>query len=125
MTCTVVLFYANKYILAFYRVHDSIFSSDQIICRIYINKYFSLKFDKYVCRPRGERWGPRLTLPQYPYVVAWFFSSPEPKAQVNFPDQNVSVVRRRCCYCRRNFFQKHWANFVQTWYKSHMIYIGR
>ena len=28
------------------------------------------------------------------------FSSPEPKAQVSFSDQNLSVVRRRC-RCRR------------------------
>ena len=28
------------------------------------------------------------------------FSSPEPKAQVNFSDQNLSVVRRRRCCCR-------------------------
>ena len=32
-----------------------------------------------------------------------FFSSPEPKAQVSFSDQNLSVVRRcrRCRRCRR------------------------
>ena len=29
------------------------------------------------------------------------FSSPEPKAQVSFSDQNLSVVRRRCCRCCR------------------------
>ena len=32
----------------------------------------------------------------------YLFSSPEPKAQVNFSDQNMSVVRRRC-RCRRCF----------------------
>ena len=34
------------------------------------------------------------------------FSSPEPKAQVSFSDQNLSVVRRRrCCrHCRRKIF---------------------
>ena len=35
------------------------------------------------------------------------FSSPEPKAQVSFSDQTLSVVRRRCgrrCRCWRNFF---------------------
>ena len=35
-----------------------------------------------------------------------FFSSPEPKAQVSFSDQNLSVVRRRCrrcCRCRKLF----------------------
>ena len=33
------------------------------------------------------------------------FSSPEPKAQVSFSDQNLSVVRRRCrcCRCRKLF----------------------
>ena len=31
---------------------------------------------------------------------AAFFSSPEPKAQVSFSDQNLSVVRRRRCRCR-------------------------
>ena len=33
------------------------------------------------------------------------FSSPKPKAQVSFSDQNLSVVRRRrcrCCRCRRS-----------------------
>ena len=37
------------------------------------------------------------------------FSSPEPKAQVSFSDQNLSVVRRcrrcRCCHCRRKLFK--------------------
>ena len=34
------------------------------------------------------------------------FSSPEPKAQVSFSDQNLSIVRRcrrRCCRCRFTF----------------------
>ena len=33
------------------------------------------------------------------------FSSPEPKAQVSFSDQNLSVVRhrRRCCCCQKLF----------------------
>ena len=31
-----------------------------------------------------------------------FFSSPELKAQVSFSDQNLSVVRRRRCCCRRH-----------------------
>ena len=33
-----------------------------------------------------------------------FFSSPEPKAQVSFSDQNLSIVRRRCCCRCRNLF---------------------
>ena len=34
-----------------------------------------------------------------------FFSSPEPKAQVSFSDQNLSVVCRLCCCrCRRKLF---------------------
>ena len=40
------------------------------------------------------------------WQIPWFFvfSSPEPKAQVTFSDQNVSVVRRRCCCrCRKLF----------------------
>ena len=33
------------------------------------------------------------------------FSSPEPKAQVTFTNQNLSVVRhRRFCRCRRKLF---------------------
>ena len=36
-----------------------------------------------------------------------FISSPEPKAQVRFSDQNLSIVRRRCrgrcCRCRKLF----------------------
>ena len=35
-----------------------------------------------------------------------FFSSPEPKAQVSFSDQNLSVVRRRCRRCRRRRCRK-------------------
>ena len=31
----------------------------------------------------------------------FLFSSPEPKAQVSFSDQNLSVVRRRCHSRRR------------------------
>ena len=31
------------------------------------------------------------------------FSSPEPKAQASFSDQNLSVVRRCCCRCRKLF----------------------
>ena len=44
-----------------------------------------------------------------PFLFAWIlpvlFSSPEPKAQVSFSDQNLSVVRRRCCCwrCRKLF----------------------
>ena len=33
-------------------------------------------------------------------LIGGFFSSPEPKAQLSFSDQNLSVVRRRRC-CRR------------------------
>ena len=35
-----------------------------------------------------------------PLLPNTHFSSPEPKAQVSFSDQNLSVVRRRC-RCRR------------------------
>ena len=35
---------------------------------------------------------------------AGVFSSPEPKAQVSFSDQNLSVVRRRRRRCRRKLF---------------------
>ena len=36
-------------------------------------------------------------------MLVHIFSSPEPKAQVSFSDQNLSVVRRRrrCRCCRR------------------------
>ena len=41
------------------------------------------------------------------FQLVIFFSSPEPKAQVSFSDQNLSVVRRRCrrrrCRCRKLF----------------------
>ena len=33
-------------------------------------------------------------------IFQYLFSSPEPQAQVNFPNQNVSVARR-FCICRR------------------------
>ena len=33
-------------------------------------------------------------------IFLYLFSSPEPQAQVNFPNQNVSVARR-FCICRR------------------------
>ena len=36
------------------------------------------------------------------YMFPLIFSSPEPKAQVSFSDQNLSTVRHRCCcHCRR------------------------
>lgn len=51
-------------------------------------------------------------------VKKWMiFSSPKPKAQVNFSDQNVSVVYRRCPRCRRrkishfHHLQNHLGNF--------------
>ena len=37
-------------------------------------------------------------------VCSWVFSSPEPKAQVSFSDQNLSVVRPCRCCCRRKLF---------------------
>ncbi|XP_062618326.1 CAD protein-like [Saccostrea cucullata] len=41
-----------------------------------------------------------VSIPEFLYSI-WFFSSPEPKAQVSFSDQNLSVVcRRYCCRCR-------------------------
>ena len=38
------------------------------------------------------------------HVNQLVFSSPEPKAQVSFSDQNLSVVRRRCRCCFRKLF---------------------
>ena len=38
---------------------------------------------------------------KYPWVM--IISSPEPKAQVSFSDQNLSVVRRRCRRCCQLF----------------------
>ena len=35
--------------------------------------------------------------------LVWFFSSPEPKAQPIFFDQNLSLVRRRRCRCPKLF----------------------
>ena len=59
-----------------------------------------------------------------PVCLASLFSSPEPKAQVSFSDQNLSVVRRhhrrrRRWRCRKHFTfssssQNHWAYFNQT-----------
>ena len=40
-----------------------------------------------------------------------FFSSTEPKAQVSFSEQNLSVVLHL-------LLQNHWANFNQTWHKA-------
>ena len=53
------------------------------------------------------------------------FSSLEPKVQVNFSDQDLSVVLW-CCWRwqGRNFshfhlfLQNHWANFHQTWHNT-------
>ena len=51
------------------------------------------------------------------------FSSPEPKAQVSFSYQNLSVVRRSVVVVV-NFLhfhlllQNHWTNFNQTWHKA-------
>ena len=45
-----------------------------------------------MCADLEEKdWAPALPYPNILYVVAWFFSSPEPKAQVNFPDQKSKV----------------------------------
>ena len=52
------------------------------------------------------------------------FSSPEPKAQVSFSDQNLSVVRRRrCCCpysCKLFTFSSSFPepNFNQTWHEA-------
>ena len=53
-------------------------------------------------------------------------SSPEPKAQVSFSDNNLSVVSCCCCFRRRRnlylhfhlLLQNHWASFNQTWHNS-------
>ena len=51
-----------------------------------------------------------------------FFSSPEPKAQVSFSDQNLSIVRR-CCCCHKlltlsSSSPEPLGQFNQTWEKS-------
>ena len=58
------------------------------------------------------------------------FSSPEPKAQVSFSDQNLSVIVFGVIVhgigigVVLNFshfhllLQNHWANFNQTWHKA-------
>ena len=49
-----------------------------------------------------------------------FFSSPEPKAQVSFSDQNLSVVVDIVVnfshFCL--LLQNHWTNFNQTWHNA-------
>ena len=42
------------------------------------------------------------------------FSSPEPKAEVSFSDQDLSVV----VVVVVNFSQNHWTNFNQIWHKA-------
>ena len=58
-------------------------------------------------------------------ITAMLLSSPEPKAQVSFSDQNLSVVRRRCC-CRCRRYRKLFTfsssspeplGQFQTWHK--------
>ena len=44
-----------------------------------------------------DRWHSHLL----PNAITTCFSSPEPKAQMSFSDQNLSVVRRRRSRCRR------------------------
>ena len=59
------------------------------------------------------------------FGILTLFSSPEPKAQVSFSDQNLSSVRRRRC-CRKRFTfssnysssQEPGGNFNQTWHKA-------
>ena len=48
------------------------------------------------------------------------FSSPEPKVQVSYSDQNLSIVRHRCCKLFRLYLllQTQYANFNQTWHKA-------
>ena len=56
------------------------------------------------------------------------FSSPKPKAQVSFSDQNLSIVRHRCClvvvvivvnYSHFHLLlQNHRANFNQAWHRA-------
>ena len=52
------------------------------------------------------------------------FSSPEPKAQVSFSDQNLSVVVVVIVDVVVIFshfhllLQNHWPNFNQTWHKA-------
>ena len=51
-----------------------------------------------------------------------FFSSPEPKTQVSFSDQNSSVAVVVVVVVNFSHFhvllQNHWANFNQTWHKT-------
>jgi hypothetical protein len=47
------------------------------------------------------------------------FSSPELKAQVNFSDRVLSVVRLSVRFLHfRLLLQNHWANCNQNWHKS-------
>ena len=61
-----------------------------IICRIFI-KIWGL-----IC------WSDRQTIGKVP-LQRCVFGSPEPNAQVSFSGQNLSVVRRRRCCCRKLF----------------------
>ena len=54
-------------------------------------------------------------------LFCWIFSSPEPKAQVSFSDQNLSVVCPcRCCKLLTFSFllQNHWTHFNQRCQKA-------
>ena len=81
-------------------------------------------FQHYIltCFEKSLKFLCRSTYPIIMGYVKWsmVLSSPEPKAQVSFSDQNLSVVRR----FRRKLshfsllLQIHWANFNQTWHKA-------
>ena len=47
------------------------------------------------------------------------FSSPEPKAQMSFSDQNLSVVVVVVVnFSHFHLLENHWAYFNQTWHKA-------
>ena len=55
------------------------------------------------------------------FNVSVLFSSPEPKAQVSFSDQNLSIVVVVNFSHFHLLLLNHWANINQTWHKHESI----
>ena len=53
-------------------------------------------------------------------IFSIYFSSPEPKAQMSFSDQNLSIVVVVNFSHFHILLQNHWANFNQTWHKAYL-----
>ena len=62
----------------------------------------------------------RMINTRFPFAFIYMnliFSSPKPKAQMNFSDQNLSVVVVNFSHFHL-VLQNHWPNFNQTWHKA-------